>query len=58
MIQSLLSMLLGFLVSFVENWKIMLVMMVVGFVLVVVQGIIDKVRQSVDLFDVDLFLIL
>ena len=55
MIQSLSSMLSGFLVSFVENWKITLVMMAAGPVLVAVQGITDKVRQSVDPPDVDLF---
>ena len=43
-IQSLSSMLSGFLVSFVENWKITLVMMAAGPVLVAVQGITDKVR--------------
>ena len=37
-------MLSGFLVSFVENWKITLVMMAAGPVLVAVQGITDKVR--------------
>ncbi len=34
----------GFLVSFIENWKITLVMMTAGPVLAIIQGIADKVR--------------
>jgi len=33
----------GFLVSFIENWKITLLMMAAGPVLAIIQGIADKV---------------
>ena len=43
-IQSVSNVMSGFLVSFVENWKITLVMMTAGPVLAIIQGIADKVK--------------
>lgn len=43
LIQSVSNVMSGFLVSFIENWKITLLMMAAGPVLALVQGIADKV---------------
>lgn len=43
LIQSVSSVMSGFLVSFIENWKITLVMMSAAPFLAIVQGIADKV---------------
>ena len=43
LIQSVSNVMSGFLVSFIENWKITLLMMAAGPVLAVVQVIADKV---------------
>ncbi|KAL9968128.1 hypothetical protein ACROYT_G026461 [Oculina patagonica] len=47
LIQSVSSVMSGFLVSFIENWKITLVMMTAGPVLAIIQGIADKVEKFV-----------
>ena len=44
LIQSVSNVMSGFLVSFIENWKITLLMMAAGPVLAVVQGIAHKVK--------------
>lgn len=46
MIQSVSNVMSGFLVSFIENWKITLVMMFAAPVLGIVQGIADKVSHK------------
>ena len=46
MIQSVSNVMSGFLVSFIENWKITLVMMASAPVLGIVQGVADKVKLS------------
>ena len=46
MIQSVSNVMSGFLVSFIENWKITLVMMASAPVLGIVQGVADKVILS------------
>ena len=46
MIQSVSNVMSGFLVSFIENWKITLVMMASAPVLGIVQGVEDKVKLS------------
>ena len=46
LIQSVSNVMSGFLVSFIENWKITLLMMAAGPVLAIVQGIADKVIKE------------
>ena len=46
MIQSVSNVMSGFLVSFIENWKITMVMMTAAPVLGIVQGIADKVSHG------------
>lgn len=46
MIQSVSNVMSGFLVSFIENWKITMVMMAAAPVLGIVQGIADKVIHA------------
>ena len=46
MIQSVSNVMSGFLVSFIENWKITLVMMASAPVLGIIQGVADKVKLS------------
>ena len=46
MIQSVSNVMSGFLVSFIENWKITLVMMASAPVLGIVQGVANKVKLS------------
>ena len=50
MIQSVSNVASGFLVSFIANWKITLVMMFAAPVLGIVQRIADKVSQDKSLF--------
>ena len=46
LIQSVSNVMSGFLVSFIENWKITLLMMAAGPVLAIIQGISDKVTTQ------------